>query len=307
MGILDRFRGGQAPDWAPFFTAASYARFRRIVLEDAARRGWDVTEDRDGLIVDADNPETRREYGLVNLAQRCHISEPDDWPAIVETHFDGLLRMFEDEDAVPSAWEDCRPILKLRLFGPEVGLPDDTVRYPVANGLDAVLALDLPTSVAQLRRENIVDWPPADELYRVALGNVRAEEPGPEIEELDLGGAKVTVIEGESFFVSSRVLFLADVVDVSGPWGALVIVPVRTFLAVHPIRDTAVLQAVPALARIAAEAHRDGPGSVSPTVFWWHAGAMTPIDVEVGERGLSVRPPAAFVEILEAIAREQGA
>lgn len=307
MGILDRFRGGQPPEWAPFFTAASYARFRRIVLEDAARRGWDVSEDRDGLIVDGDDPATRREYGLVNLAQRCHLSEPDDWPAIVAEHFDGLVAMFEDEDAVPSSWEECAPILKLRLFGPEIGLPDDAVRYPVANGLDAVLALDLPTSVAQLRRENIADWPPADELYRVALDNVRAEQPPPVVEDMDVGGATVTVVEGDSFFVSSRVLFLPEVVDVSGPYGALVVVPVRTLLVVHPIHDRTVLEAVPKLARIAHGAYRDGPGSVSPTVWWWHAGAMTPIDVEVGDRGLSVRPPAAFVQVLEAIAREEGA
>ncbi len=300
MSFLDRFRGQQAPAWASFFTRADFEHFRGVVAADFARRGWRFIEDGDGLVVNPDDPETRREFGLVNLAQQCHLEDRDAWPGIIEGHFDGLDAAFASEGEVPTTWEEARSIIKLRLAGPEVAFPEDVVRYPVAHGLDAALVLDLPTTIAYLRRDAIAEWPAVDELHAVALANMRAEEP-PELEVIDAQGAPITWLTGESFFVASRILFLGEVLDATGPYGVLVSVPTRHMLLAHPIRDAQVISAVNSLTVLATNIHRDGPGSVSPALFWWHAGAITVIDTTFDGKRIEVTPPPAFVEVLEAL------
>ena len=52
---------------------------------------------------------------------------------------------------------------------------------------------------------------------------------------------------------------------------------------------------------VAAGLHRDGPGSIVPTVYWWHAGALTPIEARFDGKEVVVRPPDAFVELLETL------
>jgi hypothetical protein len=308
VGFLRRLGGSRpGPVWAGSLDAKGFERFLGVLDAEMRRRGWTYRRQDDGLYVDGPAPEKDWVFGLSNIAQLCGGLDPTEWPQTVQRHFDNMLAANQISDDLFSDFEAVRPNLRLRLMptDPEAGpKPDgapDWVQYPVAPGLVAILAVDLPTSVATVPRDVVRDWPPADELHRIALDGVRAEAP-PERQEIDVRGAKLLVEVGESFFTASRLLLLPEVLDLAGADGVLVAVPTRHSLAVHLIRDTTVLQALPSLAALARNMAQAGPGTISPAVYWWHAGAMTviPTEIDAGDH-VTILPPAAFIELLNEI------
>jgi hypothetical protein len=164
----------------------------------------------------------------------------------------------------------------------------------------ATLALDLPTTVRILNRATMEAWPPVDELYRVALENTLTE-PGPEVTLLREPEAPTTLLSGDSMFVASHVLALPRVVDLAGASGAFVAVPNRHALIVHAIRDPRAVPALYGMVAMAHDLHRDGPGSIIATVFWWHAGAMTPIEATYEGKQVAVTAPDGLTELLASV------
>ena len=300
MSFLRRLRRRRAPFWAPFFTGGEHERFLAVLRAEMHRRGWTFDEDEDGLIVHPPAFEHDQEFGLANLAQLCHLAGEPAWPEVIGDHFTNLLKAHEEDTPQLEAWDNARPLLKLRLFGPQTVLPDRVVTYPVARGLVATLALDLPTTVRILNRTTTEHWPPVDELYRAALENTLAEDP-PDAVLLREAEAPTTFLSGDSMFVASRALALPGVVDLAGAAGAFFAVPNRHTLMVHAIRDARAVPALYGMIAMAHDLHRDGPGSIIATVYWWHAGAMTPIEASFDGKQVAVTPPDGLGELLESV------
>jgi hypothetical protein len=51
--------------------------------------------------------------------------------------------------------------------------------------------------------------------------------------------------------------------------------------------------------------YAEGPGSVTPEVFWWHDGALTPLGARLDGRTFVVAPPQAFVDLLEELGEDE--
>ncbi|MEW6223734.1 MAG: hypothetical protein AB1627_03820 [Chloroflexota bacterium] len=299
MRWLGRLRGAKVPEWAAFFDGPEFERFVAAVEADAARRGWRITRVEDGMRVDG----LDMEFGLSNLAQVCHANPGDAWPAIVSQHFDNLVGAAAGDLEPPTAFEEARALLKVRIYPSDQPMVSDggVVSSPLAPGLARVLVFDLPTTVATVPRDRLADWPPVDELFAIATSNLR-DEPAPSHEAVSLdSGGTIDVHMGDSFFVASRVLMLPEIADLDGARGALVAFPHRHALLVHPIRDLAAIEAINLMVVLADQWYREGPGSLSPTVHWWHDGALTPILSEVRDRKVSVYPPDALVEVLNGL------
>jgi len=300
VSFLRRFRRRPGPFWAPFFSRDEHERFRAALHAEMRSRSWTFDEEEDGLVVHPPAFEQDEEFGLANLAQMCRLAGEHAWPEVIRDHFTNLLRAREEDTPELDAWETARPLLKLRLFGPQTVLPDHVVTYPVARGLMATLALDLPTTVRILNRATTDAWPPVDELYRVALENT-LEEPAPDVSVLRETEAPTTFLSGDSMFVASHVLALPRVVDLAGASGAFVAVPNRHALIVHAIRDARAVPALYGMVAMAHDLHRDGPGSIIPTVYWWHAGAMSPIEASFDGKQVNVTPPDGLNELLDSV------
>lgn len=301
IGLLRRVLRRSSPAWASFLSPGEYEAFEAALHADLRARGWAFRQHDDGITVEDPTGPDAMEYGLTNLAQVCGGSERSDWPGIIRGHFDHMEALRAEPEGEPRDWEAARPLLRLRLFGPEFGPLDHLVTYPVAPDVVAALALDLPTTVTTFARDAIAGWPPVDELHAIALDNVRAE-PAPDPETIGAPPAAITALIGESFFVATRLLFLPEVIDLSDTAHAIVAVPNRHTLLAHAIRTPDALTALSVMVQIAVKLHRDGPGSIVPTVFWWHRGALTPIPAEIDGKGVSVWPPDAFLELINTLA-----
>ncbi|MEU0730603.1 immunity 49 family protein [Streptomyces sp. NPDC006140] len=247
------------------------------------------------------------QYSLESLAHTCSRAPEEHWPDLVAAHFDRLRQASQGDE---SAEELLRGV-HARLL-PIDSIPSEllgSLRYTrvVADGLVFAYALDGPTSV-RLLTDRDVERAGLQALGEAARANlmrvpVRHEEVGVE------GGARLRSVYGDSPFVAGQALFLAEVAwKVVGERlpdaGALVVVPTRHNLVYHPIADGSVVEAVNSLAAYALGAHEDGPGALSPRVYWWHRGSLTSLTVIDHETlTFSLQPPPHLLGLMKGLVR----
>ncbi|MFF1557118.1 immunity 49 family protein [Streptomyces sp. NPDC058279] len=280
-----------APDSElPMLTVARAARLRQLAAPYA----------RDGL-----------HHSLHNLAHACRAAPEADWPDLVAAHFAALEAGAGGGESAEELLRGAHPrLLPVDAFTPELA---GAMRYAraVADGLVLAYALDRPTSV-RILTDRDVELVGDRELWRAAYDNVMrvpveyAEVPGE-------GGARLYSVYGDSHFVAAKAVYLAEVArQVTGEplpeAGALVVVPSRHNLVYHPIGDGSVLGAVNSLASYALGAYEDGPGALSPRVYWWHDGRLTSLTViDEDTRTFSVQPPPPLFALMKGLVRLDGA
>lgn len=90
---------------------------------------------------------------------------------------------------------------------------------------------------------------------------------------MDTEHGRFAVVEGESLFIASKILGrppLLSQLIVPSPHGVLFAIPNRHLIAYHNVVDAGVLKMVEALLGFARNYFEQGPGSVSPDLFFWH-------------------------------------
>jgi len=177
----------------------------------------------------------------------------------------------------------------------------DLVAREVADDLAVVLSLDLPAAVQVVPPDDVARTGlTEDDLWERALARLDDGEP---IERTLLdGNERVEVLISDSHFLASRLLALEELVGRLPAHGALVAVPHRHMLLVHAIRDESVLDAAHLMAPFTVERFEEGPGSLSPHLYWWHGGDLERLVVDDDEG--SITPPDGFVALLESLTRE---
>ncbi|SED87668.1 hypothetical protein SAMN05428945_5869 [Streptomyces sp. 2224.1] len=151
----------------------------------------------------------------------------------------------------------------------------------------------------------LVEW---DTLAAAARTNLLSEPVN--YDTVDLPGGAVLHLLGhtESVFAAGTVLVFDEAVRAAGgpeipDEGVLLVVPNRHNLVFYPLTDKHVAEAVNALAQFGQGAYEDGPGRLSPRVFWWRAGALTSITLfDQESRTMSISPPDALMTIMRRLA-----
>lgn len=174
---------------------------------------------------------------------------------------------------------------------------------PLAADLFAGIALGTPDNVRVLSDRDValVEW---DTLATAARTNLLSEPVN--YDTADLPGGAVLHILGhpESVFAASKVLVFEEAVRaIDGPEipdeGVLLVVPNRHNLVFHQLADEHVGEAVNALAQFGQGAYEDGPGRLTPRVFWWRAGTLTSITVfDQESRTMRISPPDELMTIM---------
>jgi hypothetical protein len=295
------------PEWADFFTPAQWRRFLAEVDRyfRARRRPYRME---DGVVyVSGDEEEQQR--GLGNLAQYCHATTPDQWAEVIARHFDGIEAGRAEIDAVEQDLYDfglVRAKLHVRLAGEDALPLEMLVHRQDLPGTVSYLVLDLPTTIRTVSPEEAQMWARTTEnLFDIALDNVEAAAMPDWSEQSLEGGLPLQALLGDSFFVASLALRLENYPQCLGRGGALVAIPHRHCLLSHPINHVAAVQAVHQLALITQGMYKEGPGSISPSVYWYFAGQFHEIPVQISESQVLVRPPPAFLDMLNDLAGEQ--
>jgi hypothetical protein len=296
---------GKVPNWADFMKPDEYAQFRRLTDDWLRQRAGSFREiDGGGLEIPSEQGEPRV-FGLANLAQKCHLLPRREWAAQIDGHFGGL---FASTATTPDPdFDDVKSIIKVRIYPDDYAPPDEVrkmlVSRPVAPGMLAALVIDYPKTIATVNPDRLEKWGrTADELLELGLANVRAQDvPDRAIVE----NTSIRLLSGDSFFVATWVLMLEEHLEPVPEHGALVIVPNRHAVLFQPIVDVSIVNAVGLLLGIADAQCRQGPGSISPNLYWWKDGHLTllPSNREGGQ--FQFIPPDDFVALLNSLAKTE--
>jgi len=114
---------------------------------------------------------------------------------------------------------------------------------------------------------------------------------------LDLDGVELVALELPTPFAPTHVHWLPSYVDVP-PAGALVCLPTRHLVLVAPmVGRQQVLDAAQTMLVNAERLWQDGPGGLSPDLYWWHPPAL----VLLPGTPTSLSPPVEFLHVLDAL------
>ncbi len=299
MWLLDRLfgKGEPVPDWASFFDSARYRAFLDAVANDLRSRSFEFWI-QDGWVRVRGR---EKSYGLENLAQKCHGDGQDSWAECIHDHFDGMFQS-EAEDGeferVRADFPTVQGILKVRMYSDDFValLKGSEVGRPWAPGVRSILVFDRPRVIQPVQKADLEVWGRTmDDLWPLAIHNVRAEGlvgRGKVEAEQDV---TLDLLSGNSLFVTTHALFLEEYLSAPCHYGVLLAVPHRGAVVFHEIRDSGFMHAVPRMALAAAGMYREGPGSISPRLYWWLQGDVMEIPVEIVSREeIHMSPPDAF-------------
>ena len=308
---------GTVPEWASMFVPEEWAWFVATLAADLEGRGMTHRFDMDAgcVHVEVSGP-VPNVLGLQNIAQVCRTRTRDAWAKAIANHFDVAFDAKDGAAAEELAkdWARAKSYVKLRLYREEHLPSVPLVTWRIADGLVAVLTFDLPDTVISVRRPDRDAWPVDDEeLYAIALENIQAEGP-LQSNEVDVGDrATIHVLEGgTTFFAASHALFLDDYLgDRGNDYGAVIAIPQRHVVLYHPIEDLRVVNAIQSMLVTAANMFADGPGSISPDLYWLppadadddddEGDLLVRLPCERTDDALRFMPPPAFVELLSSL------
>ncbi|MBA9006127.1 MULTISPECIES: hypothetical protein [Thermomonospora] len=246
---------------------------------------------------------SRLHVSMRNLRQLARLVPRDDWPALVSDHVSTIVTAIE-EPLDLSDFELAQHLLRTRIYPAEADNGMLASR-PFAPGLIEAVVVDTPTTVRTVTVEEMNGWPVSgDALFMLGRANVRADGP-LQVDDSVLGGVPVAVLHGWSFYAATHLAWLEEYLDI-GPCGALVVAPSRSLIMAHPIRPRAGYRAALAAAHElqvqARQAYEEGPGSLSPHLFWRRGGEMTWLETRY--EGGSLVLPRDFVNVLTTLAAE---
>ncbi len=297
---------GPVPGWASFFSAEAFDRFIAEVRAYFDRKHMHIAIS-DGLLLCEHILEGR--MGLVNIAQLCHRHAPEEWARVIAGHFDSLQEAREDERRLQEQIGDftaIAPRLALRIMPrsclDELGEGKLVYRVDLEDTISA-LVFDLPQSVRSVLPNEAQAWDrPEPDLFAVALRNV-ARGPAPAFSEQKIApGVTIRFAVGDSHFTSTHALLLDAHPGWVGPHGALVGIPHRHAVLCLPIADRSAVKALQVLIPTIAGMHREGPGSVSPHLYWYRNGAFVRLPFAIRNQTVDFTPPDDFVEMINGLA-----
>jgi len=284
------------PEWASFFTPDRFALFSERLekaLEQLNKPFLLNLNDGSLRIVSAEEGNV---YGLVNLAQICNQAALDDWDLVMIEFLTSLTKVHLEDD-IPRDIETARPLLRIRMFVAEGLDRTQIVKWPIADEFVTCLTIDLPEKVVTVTQSIARSYGLSkQDLYEVALRNV-VEHTEAERQDIPVSeGADVVSLSGSSFFVASLSLALDEMVGPPPPLGRLVAIPNRHNVMTTAIENAHSLDTLGLLVQAARGMFVEGPGSISPYVYWVRNGAWRKLEVEITEEGLGVSGPDLFLE-----------
>lgn len=279
MRLISRSRPRQVDEHLTYFTLTEANEFRRVVRRSFAAAGRDVAVypdhvvDRSGTILQ-----------LWNIGALCLGAPQSDWPAVIDEHVRLITAPVTELGELSQ--EELSAGLYLRLIDVASVHDPDSLAYArvVAPGLLEVLSVDLPDSVATPSRAELEVRGTIGELVARGRDNLRAllESSVVRSEEMGDGRGTFTALAGDSLFVASLALLLPETVERFGgeeDWGRgiLVAVPSRSQLLYRPIESADAALALQRMLPVALRGFAQGPGPLSPDVFWVRTGTWTQV------------------------------
>lgn len=242
-------------------------------------------------------------FSTHNLAAHLAEIDPEQWDEYVAWHFSHLA---SGPPEIPTDFERVRARLRVRLASDAWlgGLGDACLSRRVAEDLHEVLMVSLEElAVAVPSRMPGVWGQQPNGLWEQARRNTLWDEPYESCLVAKADGRAFTWVRG-SWWAASRLLDLGRSLSADHRHGAVAMVPVRDALLYRELQGRQVAASVWGMLELGVGFYLEGPGSVSPHLYWLHQGELRR-GAAVGEGG--VVWDQQLRELLEALAAGEAA
>lgn len=236
--------------------------------------------------------------GLQNLAQLVADEPLEDWHRHVVDHFANIVK----PPQLPVDGTAALRSLRVRFWPPEYFQQADAIYRILAPGLFLGLVLDLPTSIASIKPEQLTQWNLSESEAWSAAEKNTINEPVEVVSEPGPKGTTITFLLADNFYVSSHALWLDRHLTVDPERGALVGLPTRHLVVAHAIEDLRVLPVVGMMLASNQQVYQQGPGSITPGLYWWRKGTFVEIPSVQKDGQPAITPPDSFVALLNSLA-----
>lgn len=289
--------------------ASGFRTFITLIENYFAKRDIQIVVDTDEGVVKPELNVLQQSsvFGLQNIAQVCYQSEPDEWTRLITAHFDSIFAVKDEDSALTVDMSDFKKIqsqLRSRLYPVEIANhTSEIVHRSGPEGTLEVLALDLPTTVRTISKMEVAIWRfDEDELLDMGRRNLRnsglLKSTVVPLEQ----GTSLHLYSGDNFYAASHTLIFDDYLAQQGgraqKYGALVGIPKRDVLLAHYIQNVGAIEAIGAMLQVIIGMHRDGPGSITPNLYWYHDGDFEILPYQLEGQSLNFTPPEAFLRVL---------
>jgi hypothetical protein len=295
----------QPPDWARSLDAQGFRMFISLV-EDyfVSRQIAAHVKPEEGVVQPRSGRLRASVLGLQNIARACASLAIEQWPQAIAQHFDSIFAVSEDKDALlleVSDFEAVKSRLRARLY-PQTLLREsaELISRPGPEGTIEALVLDLPTTVRTVAPSEVQRWGQTGrDLFELGRRNLRQSSHLKVSTASLLPGTSVALYHGDPYYAASHALIIEDYLPADLPYGALVGLPRRDALLLHVIRNIGMAHAVNAMLRVIVGLYREGPGALSPHLYWLRDGEFLPLSYDLDGQSLDFHPPPEFVALLE--------
>lgn len=176
---------------------------------------------------------------------------------------------------------------------------------PFAEGVVHYLALRTESGSRPISNDEVerLGWN-TKEAWSSAWALTRTLERPTRVNVLRSGRATICHLHSDHEFGASFVPFLDDALCEGHRMpgnGAIVAMPQRNGVLVHPIRGGDVIDAVQAMIPITRHLHQTGPDSVSAHLYWWQGGHLTWIPTYFGPDVVEFYPSIELADLIDAI------
>ncbi|MDW8350969.1 MAG: hypothetical protein RML99_03570 [Anaerolineae bacterium] len=246
--------------------------------------------------------------GLQNVAQACAQVTIERWPSLIAEHFDCIFAVSGDQSALTVDLGDfakVREQLRARLYPVDLlSQSVELIHRPGPEGTVEVIVLDLPTTIRTISQPEAEQWAvSAEELFEIGRHNLRRDgllEPMAVAVPL---GVQILLYSGDPYYTASHALFLDAYLPEDLPYGALVGLPRRDVMMLHLIRNIGVTEAIGSMLQAIVGMYSDGPGSLSPHLYWFRRGEFVVLPYELNNNVLDFSPPIDFSRLLERLGK----
>ncbi|MEA2645519.1 MAG: hypothetical protein QOE92_602 [Chloroflexota bacterium] len=274
---------------------ADYGRFLEAVAEHLTNQGLAFQIDDGWVTIDG----REGQLGLENLAKSCSNADRNEWPTVISKHFQIMLVAQPNSDDIALDFNKAQALLKVRVWPVDYAKPGLLVLRTLDQTLIEALVYDLPDTVVNVKPEHVANWAMAeDDLFQIAERNT-SNLGLPEGSPYRLpDGTEVTVFENADVFTSTHSLWLDRLLTLDGTRGAVISLPNRHVLVAHPFDDLSIVTAISGMIPLANHLFQRGPGSISPSLYWWREGRFVRLPSEFDGKTVSFYPPDEFVVVL---------
>ncbi|GIV83412.1 MAG: hypothetical protein KatS3mg052_0419 [Candidatus Roseilinea sp.] len=297
---------GALPPWARNLDVEGYRTFIALVERYFVERRIPVHVKADEGVVQAESGVFHHTsvLGLQNVAQSCAQVGIERWPSLIAEHFDCIFAVSDDQNALMVDVGDFDKVserLRARLYPVDLlSQSVETIHRPGPEGTIEVIVLDLPTTVRTISRSEAKRWDlEAPELFEIGRRNLQRAGSLKRTSVVLRSGVEIHLYSGDPYYAASHTLILDAYLPDDLPHGALVGLPRRDVILLHLIRNIGVAEAVGLMLQAIVGMYADGPGSLSPHLYWFWQGEFITLPYTRDGDALDFSPPMEFAELLE--------